>query len=133
MVDIILMSRAMTTIPKLETQNSIHDHRRMQCGSAPPFASNTPSQQNSIPWRPPTSKEQGLGSFSSLGYVKHEPSDHPGSHQQKAPITIFHGLPYVPTGPLDRIPVPPASKPLGTGFSTHTHGVNPCPKALSKI
>ncbi|KAI4366475.1 hypothetical protein MLD38_022349 [Melastoma candidum] len=133
-----MTTQAMTTMPKVEPQSSIHDNRRIQSGSAPPYAANAPSQPNSMPWRPPTSKEQVPGSFSTLGYVKHESSDHPGSHQQKPPITNFHGLPSAPAGPLERVPVAPVSKdnsveqqPLGTGFSTHTSSGNLRPEGHS--
>ncbi|KAI4332130.1 hypothetical protein L6164_017064 [Bauhinia variegata] len=80
-------------MPKVERQNSINDLKRVQGGSVPPVVNNTASQQTSNSWQPPTIKEQSSGSFSSISYVKKEPSDLPTEQQHRHHLSKLHGLP----------------------------------------
>lgn len=79
-------------VSKLERQNSLNDPSRMQAGSLSHFASNPAIQHNTVPWQPPTNKDQNAGPLSSMSYVKPEPIDQ-ATEQHKTPSS--QGLPSV--------------------------------------
>lgn len=118
---------SLATAPKFDRQHPNNDNKRAQSGSLPPFASNISLQQNSVPWKPSTSKDQSSGAFSSSVYVKHEPVDQP-SDQQKQQLSSLPGLSSVSAGHLEqRMPISGSSRDNsfdpqspGVGFLTPT-------------
>lgn len=118
---------SLATAPKFDRQHPNNDNKRAQSGSLPPFASNVSLQQDSVPWKPSTTKDQSSGAFSSSTYVKHEPVDQ-SSDQQKPQLSSLQGLPSVSAGHLEqRIPISGTTRDNsfdpqspGVGFLTPT-------------
>ncbi|TKY74994.1 Transcription initiation factor TFIID subunit 4b [Spatholobus suberectus] len=77
---------------KLDQKNSFNDPKRMPGGSVSPVINNTASQQASNSWQLSANKEQNLGSFSSVSYVKKEPNDLSTEQQHRHNLSKFHGL-----------------------------------------
>ncbi|XP_030458959.1 transcription initiation factor TFIID subunit 4b-like [Syzygium oleosum] len=118
---------SLATAPKFDRQHPSNDNKRVQSGSLPPYAGNITLQQNSVPWKPSTTKDQSSGAFSSSVYVKHEPVDQ-SSDQQKQQLSSLQGLSSVSAGHLEqRIPISGTSRDSsfdpqspGVGFLTPT-------------
>ncbi|XP_048133439.1 transcription initiation factor TFIID subunit 4b-like isoform X2 [Rhodamnia argentea] len=112
---------SLSTAPKFDRQHPNNDNKRTQSGSLPPFASNISLQQNSVPWKPSTTKDQSSGAFSSSAYVKHEPVDQ-SSDQQKQQLSSLQGLSSVSAGHLEqRIPISGTSR--DNSFDPQSPGV----------
>ncbi|XP_030528566.1 transcription initiation factor TFIID subunit 4b isoform X2 [Rhodamnia argentea] len=114
---------SLVTAPKFNQQHPNNDNKIGQSSALPPFASNVPLQQNSVPWKLSTAKDQSSGAASSSAFVKHEPVDH-SSNQQKPQLSSLNGLSSVSAGHLEqRVSIPETSRDNsleqqspGTGF-----------------
>ncbi|KAL3734908.1 hypothetical protein ACJRO7_024131 [Eucalyptus globulus] len=95
---------SLVTAPKFDRQHPNSDDKKAQSSPLPPFASNVSRQQNLVPWKSSTAKDQSLGAISPLAFVKQEPVDH-SSIQQKPQLCSLPGLSSVSAGHLEqRVP-----------------------------
>ncbi|XP_030466584.1 transcription initiation factor TFIID subunit 4b-like [Syzygium oleosum] len=96
---------SLVTAPKFDRQHPNNDNKRGQSSALPPFASNVSLQQNSVPWKSSTAKDQSSGAVSSAAFVKQEPVDH-SSNQQKTQLSSLHRSSSVSAGHLEqRVPI----------------------------
>ncbi|KAJ0025832.1 hypothetical protein Pint_08666 [Pistacia integerrima] len=99
-------SQALSTInvPKFERQNSINEPGKVQGGSISHFTNSSTSQQNTVPWQPPTNKEHNSGPLSSMAYVKPEPVDQGIDQQHKSLPSTPQGLSVAPVEQGNAVP-----------------------------
>ena len=82
----------MMSLPKFERHNSINDPKRVQGGSVSHLANNSTPQQNSVPWRSSSNKEQYSAPSSSMAGVKQGAIDQATEQQHKPHFSHPQGL-----------------------------------------